>query len=183
MKKKSFIALLLCAVLTFLLVGCSSVENTETDTKVVNPEVTYNSLADAVAAAGFTFTIPEGVNIDGEDYAQYNWKTIDGSLLEVSYGYSGDEVCYIRKASAEEGNAASLEDISGDYSVYEDVQTVDIMMEDGRESTITLKGKDGKYYLAIWQTRMESDNHTWNYAIGIRGVGETELVELAKMVL
>lgn len=180
MKKKSLIALLLCVILV-ALAGCSSVEDVDGNTEVVNPEVTYNSLADAVAAAGFTLTIPEGVNVDGEDYAQYNWKTIDGSLLEVSYGYTGDEVCYVRKASAEEGNAASLEDISGDYNVYEEVQTVEIAMEDGREATVTLKGKDGKFYLATWQ--MEVASHTWNYAIGIRGVEETELVELAKMIL
>ena len=47
---------------------------------------------------------------------------------------------------------------------------------------MTLKGKDGKWYLALWQRKGIEDNGIWSYAIGIRGVSAEELVELVKMV-
>ena len=196
MKRNSFLALLLCVLFVALGTGCSTqtpatgtdaAKKTTKSVQLANPVKTYDSLAKAEKAAGFKFTVPEGVNIDGADYAQYYWSTINNDLIEVRYGGEGDEVCYMRKAVSGTGTAAQensdeLVDISGDYNVYDDVKEVDITLEDGRETTVTLKGKDGKFYLALWQLKGAKDNGLWNYAIGVRGLDEQDLLELVKMV-
>ena len=197
MKWYSFYTLFLCVIFAALMVGCSTqnsngqggaaAESEVGGAQLANPVKTYDSLAKAEKAAGFTFTVPEGVNLDGADYAQYYWSTINNDPIEVRYGGEGDEVCYMRKAVVGTGAAAGensddLTDISGDYNVYDDVKDVDITLEDGREATVTIKGKDDKFYLAIWQLKGAKDNGLWNYAIGIRGVPEQDLLELVKMV-
>ena len=69
-----------------------------------------------------------------------------------------------------------------DYNVYDKVKEVDITREDGREVEVTLKGKDKKFYVANWQLKGVKDNGVWNYAIGVRGIPEQDLLELVKMV-
>ena len=197
MKRNTFFTLFLCLVFAVLMLGCSA-QNTSGQAgattkkpvggaQMANPVKTYDSLAKAEKAAGFKFTVPEGVNLDGADYAQYSWSTINNDLIEVRYGGEGDEVCYMRKAVVGTGTAAGensddLTDISGDYNVYDEVKEVDITLEDGREATVTLKGQKNKFYLALWQLKGAKDNGIWNYAIGIRGVPEQDLLELVKMV-
>lgn len=192
MKRNTLITLFLCVVFAVLMVGCStqnsngqSDSTTEDagDAQIANPVKTYDSLAEAEKATGFTFTVPEGVNIDGADYAQYYWSTINEDLIEVRYGGEGDEVCYMRKAGISKGDkAGEVTDISGDYNVYDDVKTIDITLEDGREAAVTLKGQKDKFYLALWQLQGAKDNGIWNYAIGVRGLPEQDLLELVKMV-
>ena len=185
MKRKMW-TVLLCVVLAVLMVGCAKTANgtananagEENSEQIANPVVEYDTLAAAEKAAGFSFTVPEGVVIDETDYAQYYYSVISGDLLEVRYGSSGDEVCYMRKAAAQAGT----EDISGDYNVYDDVKTEDIVLEDGRTAEVTLKGKDGSFYLATWQLKGTKDNGVWNYAIGTRALSEGDLLELVKMV-
>ena len=151
MKRHSFLALILCALFVVVGTGCSSqnsgtqsgaAQKTTKSAQLANPVKTYDSLAKAEKAAGFKFTVPEGVNLDGADYAQYYWSTINEDLIEVRYGGEGDEVCYMRKAGIGKGDkAGEVTDISGDYNVYDKVKEVDITLEDGREATVTLKGQ------------------------------------------
>ncbi|MBR1826588.1 MAG: hypothetical protein IJ771_02595 [Clostridia bacterium] len=194
MKRNSFLALLLCVLFVAVGTGCSmqkpgsqtdvtKVQKTTKSAQIANPVKTYDSLAKAEKAAGFTFTVPEGVNVNGADYAQYYWSTINNDLIEVRYGGEGDEVCYMRKAGINKGDkAGEVTDISGDYNVYDKVKTVDITLEDGREATVTLKGQKNKFYLALWQLKGAKDNGIWNYAIGVQGMDEQDLLELVKMV-
>lgn len=192
MKRHSFLALILCALFLVVGTGCSSqnagtqsgvAQKTTKSAQIANPVKTYDSLAKAEKAAGFTFTVPEGVNVNGADYAQYYWSTINNDLIEVRYGGEGDEVCYMRKAGINKGDkAGEVTDISGDYNVYDKVKTVDITLEDGREATVTLKGQKNKFYLALWQLKGAKDNGIWNYAIGVQGMDEQDLLELVKMV-
>lgn len=191
MKRNSFLALLLCVLLTVLFTGCTKQNaNGQSDAtkeaaagnaQIANPVKTYDSLAKAEKVAGFTFTVPEGVNLDGADYAQYYWSTINETLIEVRYGGEGDEVCYMRKAPASAADDDDV-DISGDYNVYDTVKEVEFSLEDGREVEVTLKGKDKKFYVASWQLKGVKDNGVWNYAIGVRGIPEQDLLELVKMV-
>ena len=191
MKRNSFLALLLCVLLTVLFTGCTKQNaNGQSDAtkeaaagnaQIANPVKTYDSLAKAEKVAGFTFTVPEGVNLDGADYAQYYWSTINETLIEVRYGGEGDEVCYMRKAPASAADDDDV-DISGDYNVYDTVKEVEFSLEDGREVEVTLKGKDKKFYVANWQLKGVKDNGVWNYAIGVRGIPEQDLMELVKMV-
>ena len=191
MKRNSILALLLCVLFVAVGTGCSmqkpatqtdatKAQKTTKSAQIANPVKTYDSLAKAEKAAGFTFTVPEGVNVKGADYAQYYWSTINENLIEVRYGGEGDEVCYMRKAPA---SAADDDvDISGDYNVYDTVKEVEFTLEDGREVEVTLKGKDKKFYVASWQLKGVKDNGVWNYAIGVRGIPEQDLLELVKMV-
>ena len=191
MKRNSILALLLCVLLTVLFTGCTKQNaNGQSDAtkeaaagnaQIANPVKTYDSLAKAEKVAGFTFTVPEGVNLDGADYAQYYWSTINETLIEVRYGGEGDEVCYMRKAPASAADDDDV-DISGDYNVYDTVKEVEFTLEDGREVEVTLKGKDKKFYVASWQLKGVKDNGVWNYAIGVRGIPEQDLLELVKMV-
>ena len=192
MKRNSILALLLCVLFVAVGTGCSlqkpgsqpdatKAQKTTKSAQIANPVKTYDSLAKAEKVAGFTFTVPEGVNLDGADYAQYYWSTINENLIEVRYGAEGDEVCYMRKAPA---SAADDDDVdtSGDYNVYDTVKEVEFTLEDGREVEVTLKGKDKKFYVANWQLKGVKDNGVWNYAIGVRGIPEQDLLELVKMV-
>ena len=192
MKRNSILALLLCVLFVAVGTGCSMQKPaTQTDAtkaqkatksaQIANPVKTYDSLAKAEKAAGFTFTVPEGVNVKGADYAQYYWSTINENLIEVRYGGEGDEVCYMRKAPASAADDDDV-DISGDYNVYDTVKEVEFTLEDGREVEVTLKGKDKKFYVANWQLKGVKDNGIWNYAIGVRGIPEQDLLELVKMV-
>lgn len=192
MKRNSILALLLCVLFVAVGTGCSlqkpgsqpdatKAQKTTKSAQIANPVKTYDSLAKAEKAAGFTFTVPEGVNLDGADYAQYYWSTINENLIEVRYGAEGDEVCYMRKAPASAADDDDV-DISGDYNVYDTVKEVEFTLEDGREVEVTLKGKDKKFYVANWQLKGVKDNGVWNYAIGVRGIPEQDLLELVKMV-
>ena len=192
MKRNSILALLLCVLFVAVGTGCSmqkpatqtdatKAQKTTKSAQIANPVKTYNSLAKAEKAAGFTFTVPEGVNVKGADYAQYYWSTINENLIEVRYGGEGDEVCYMRKAPASAADDDDV-DISGDYNVYDTVKEVEFTLEDGREVEVTLKGKDKKFYVANWQLKGVKDNGIWNYAIGVRGIPEQDLLELVKMV-
>lgn len=192
MKRNSILALLLCVLFVAVGTGCSlqkpgsqpdatKAQKTTKSAQIANPVKTYDSLAKAEKVAGFTFTVPEGVNLDGADYAQYYWSTINENLIEVRYGAEGDEVCYMRKAAASAADDDDV-DISGDYNVYDAVKEVEFTLEDGREVEVTLKGKDKKFYVASWQLKGVKDNGVWNYAIGVRGIPEQDLLELVKMV-
>ena len=192
MKRNSILALLLCVLFVAVGTGCSmqkpatqtdatKAQKTTKSAQIANPVKTYDSLAKAEKAAGFTFTVPEGVNVKGADYAQYYWSTINETLIEVRYGGEGDEVCYMRKAPASAADDDDV-DISGDYNVYDTVKEVEFTLEDGREVEVTLKGKDKKFYVANWQLKGVKDNGIWNYAIGVRGIPEQDLLELVKMV-
>ena len=192
MKRNSFLALLLCVLFVAVGTGCSmqkpgsqtdvtKAQKTTKSAQIANPVKTYDSLAKAEKAAGFTFTVPEGVNVKGADYAQYYWSTINENLIEVRYGGEGDEVCYMRKAPASAADDDDV-DISGDYNVYDTVKEIEFTLEDGREVEVTLKGKDKKFYVASWQLKGVKDNGVWNYAIGVRGIPEQDLLELVKMV-
>lgn len=192
MKRNSILALLLCVLFVAVGTGCSlqkpgsqpdatKAQKTTKSAQIANPVKTYDSLAKAEKVAGFTFTVPEGVNLDGADYAQYYWSTINETLIEVRYGGEGDEVCYMRKAPASAADEDDV-DISGDYNVYDTVKEVEFTLEDGREVEVTLKGKDKKFYVANWQLKGVKDNGVWNYAIGVRGIPEQDLLELVKMV-
>ena len=182
---RTFLSLLLCCLLSMSLVACSGSSDTsnaqsakEETAKIANPIVEYDSLAKAEKAAGFQLTVPEAVEVNGEAYEQYYYSTINDSLIEVRYGAEGSEVCYIRKAPVSQ----DMEDISGDYNVYDTVVEEEVMLESGTEYTVTLKGQGDKFYLATWDMKGSKDNGIYSYAIGIQGVDKDDLLMLVQMV-
>lgn len=101
--------------------------------QIPNPFETCGSLAEAGALAGFDMEAPNSVQ--GLELAEA--RVIPGSMIELRYQSGEHEVC-IRKA-------VGTGDISGDYSAYPDSRTI---QADGLQAT--LKGADGKAYLATW---------------------------------
>lgn len=101
--------------------------------QIPNPFVDYATLKEAISAVGFDFAVPEAVDAYPEKVIQ----VMDGELIQVIY-LNGDERLFVRKA-------AGSDDISGDYNVYSESQTVQI-----GDYEVTLEGENGKIHLAKW---------------------------------
>ena len=136
-------------LISLLLTGCAkesaSVENSVPTTDVVthlaNPWKDYASLAEAEAACGLTFPMPETV---AGSYVAESFRVMNGQLLEVKYR-DGDFPVTVRMQAGEG------QDLSGVYGEFENVQTVEV---DGATITgMTIEGgivqlisKDGYSY-------------------------------------
>ena len=106
----------------------------EANTQIANPFTDYATLAEAEAAAGYGFAVPDSV--DG--YPETSYSVMDGDkLLQVVYSNGADEIT-ARKAPG-------ADDISGDYNDYAEETVFDMT-----EITFTVKGKDGKAFVALW---------------------------------
>ncbi len=103
---------------------------------MANPFTDHDKLADAEAESGVSLTLPEAiVGYKAKDYRAAK----DLKMTEVLYFDRTENELRIRKA---EGN----EDISGDYNDYAEISSHAI---DGK--AVTMKGHDGKIYLAVWE--------------------------------
>ena len=122
------------------------------------------SMQQATELTGFTMRIPEGK----APYTEKTISVIGEDMIEVAYskeepfavGYS------IRKARAEG-------DISGDYTEYAETKEVNF---EGRK--LNLKGKDGTYFLALWE------ENGFSYAVKAqeKPMTEEEILEIVKAV-
>ena len=122
------------------------------------------SMQQATELTGFTMRIPEGK----APYTEKTISVIGEDMIEVAYskeepfavGYS------IRKARAEG-------DISGDYTEYAETKEVNF---EGRK--LNLKGKDGTYFLALWE------ENGFSYAVKAqeKPMREEEILEIVKAV-
>ena len=86
------------------------------------------------------------------------------SLGEVDYS-DGENTLSIRKGT-------STEDISGDYNSYSEEGTLTV-----GENTLTIKGKDGKISLAVW------NDGTYSYAISGSGLTSEQVSEIAEAIM
>ena len=122
------------------------------------------SMQQATELTGFTMRIPEAK----DPYTEKTISVIGEDMIEVAYskeepsavGYS------IRKARAEG-------DISGDYTEYTESKEVNF---EGRK--LNLKGKDGTYFLALWE------ENGFSYAVKAqeKPMMEEEILEIVKAV-
>lgn len=102
--------------------------------QIPNPFVDYQTLKEAEEAANFTLKVPAA-----EDFGEPIVQVMDGKMIQLIYLDSeSNPQLYIRKQAGDE-------DISGDYNEYPEVST-----ETVGETTVTLKGGDGKVSTAIW---------------------------------
>lgn len=111
---KRLMIMLLCVSVMLLFAGCGEeaaepeqAQGNASGMMVANPWSNWNSLAEAEAATGFPFGLPE--TVDG--YTADVFRTMSGTLLEIRYHSGESEIC-IRKQQGEG------QDISGDYNVY-----------------------------------------------------------------
>ena len=115
--------------------------------QIPNPFVKYETLEQAVQAAGFELTVPATAN--GSDSREF--QAIEDDLLEVIYRKGGEEVACVRKATGSEN-------ISGDYTVYPQVNVVTV---NGVKTTMS--GSDNKVTLATWTS------NGYTYAVSVSG--------------
>jgi len=164
--KRRMISILMASVL--LLTGCAGAGNETIVTEPLsgnmqmgNPFADYADRGEAEKAAGFSIAVPQSLL---ETYGTPVYRVMYDYLIEVRYQSETDDVC-IRKAKAQE-------DISGDYTVYEQNQTVSI---DGVNAE--LSGSDGLIFLAKW-TQGE-----FSYSISVsQGTQQSEMEALVVQV-
>ena len=103
--------------------------------QIANPFVDYETLDAAAKAAGFSLTAPETVKgWDGEKVIQ----VMSNSMIQIIFHDADDNRLFVRKEAGDM-------DISGDYNVYAEENTVTVGMY-----SVTLKGSDGMVSTAIW---------------------------------
>ena len=137
---KKFIPIIL--VLSVLLAGCHSAPDpTEAPTpqlQIGNPWKSYESMADAEAATGLDFPIPEEIT---DLYIAESFRVMNNALIEVTYRDVADGNCEVtvRMKSGED------EDISG---VYEDPDTIETHQINGASVTVKTKGQSSLYLIS-----------------------------------
>lgn len=124
-----------------------------------NPFVDCDSVEDGEMLAGFSMNAPKA--LDG--YGKRIVRVIKNELLEFQYE-DDKENALIRKGKG-------LEDISGDYNVYEDIYKVKIFDEE-----VTFKGNDGYVDLALWKFG------EYSYSVSIPDLTEEEMIKVVKEV-
>lgn len=171
---KKLLAILLSMMVVAVAVGCTkndeeaskgneeslSQEEKEPEEKkgglvgMANPFADHESLEDAENALGFGISLPE---LEGEKHI----RTMNEEMLEIIF-IENEGKSTIRKAKG-------AEDISGNYESFS--------MEKNEElegKSITIKGNDGKFSLALWQ------DGEFSYSIDLAdGVSEEEILGLA----
>lgn len=145
---KKVLAAILSLSLAFSLAACANrtqdgagnAENAQEDSvQSANPFQDFATYEEAVAAAGYEFAAAGSVEI--QDYPNVLYRVMNGGeLFEIVFTNDTDSLT-ARKAP---GSG----DVSGDYNEYAEVNTAG-EGEAGRPA-VTLKGKDGKAFLAVW---------------------------------
>lgn len=123
--------LILILLLALICAGCAQDAPEETTGAppmmgIANPWKNHATLAEAEAACGFALGIPETVGV----FQAQQFRVMNGYLLEVDYIHEGNTVT-VRKAA---GN----EDISGDYTQYDE-----IVLADYANGSATFRGDAG----------------------------------------
>lgn len=157
MKLKRIFSLVLCVALAFSLIACSSNKLSTANSSNAgalqppSPFKPCDTLDTAENLAGFDLTLPKTADM---------LEAIENKMIQAFYGENGTDML-IRKAL---GN----EDISGDFNVYPQIETV---------KGVTLKGKDGLFSLALWS----NDKYTYSISVG-DALSSTDMMALVDSV-
>jgi hypothetical protein len=152
MKKLIIIVLVIILVISLVVVGTIvvmsvanfnvNVNNGEQiggDTaQIPNPFIDCATIEDAQKLAGFNMTVPD---LMPEGYSKTAIRAVKNKEIEIIY-LNGDSEIRIRKAI---GSAIGIEDISGDYTAYKEVNKVEI-----GSVNVTMKGDNGKVNVSTW---------------------------------
>ena len=107
--------------------------------EAANPWIDVRDLKEALKETGVELKAPEEI---GDFHLSHVQVIQDGGIVQVFYGSLADQTetqALLRKAK-------SMEDISGDYTVYPEDRRVS-----DSEGEVRLRGQDGRVYLATWQ--------------------------------
>ena len=117
----------------------STAAATDRTAQAANPWIDVRDLKEALKETGVELKAPEKI---GDFHLSHVQAIQDGGIVQVFYGSLADQTetqALLRKAK-------SMEDISGDYTVYPEDRRVS-----DSEGEVRLRGQDGRVYLATWQ--------------------------------
>lgn len=117
----------------------STAAATDGTAETANPWIDVRDLKEALKETGVELKAPEEI---GDFHLSHVQVIQDGGIVQVFYGSLADQTetqALLRKAK-------SMEDISGDYTVYPEDRRVS-----DSEGEVRLRGQDGRVYLATWQ--------------------------------
>ena len=117
----------------------STAAATDGTAETANPWIDVRDLKEALKETGVELKAPEEI---GDFHLSHVQAIQDGGIVQVFYGSLADQTetqALLRKAK-------SMEDISGDYTVYPEDRRVS-----DSEGEVRLRGQDGRVYLATWQ--------------------------------
>ena len=130
-----------------------------------NPWIDVRDLKEALKETGVELKAPEEI---GDFHLSHVQAIQDGGIVQVFYGGVADKTetqVLLRKAK-------SMEDISGDYTVYPEDRRVDAA---GGE--LRLRGQDGRVYLATWQ------RGDYSYSLSLaQGMEEAKVTEVISKI-
>lgn len=132
---------------------------TEAGTEIPNLFTEYDRLSDAEEAAGFPVSAP--ASVPGNDSRIL---CVGAGMIEILYQNGEETAAVIRKSAGDEDN-------SGDYAAYPEEKTI---RSGGR--TVTLKGEDGLYTLAVWS------EGGYAYSVRAEGLTQAEMTALVRRV-
>ena len=138
----------------------SAQSTSDSSTQIPNPWEDCTSLEEAQQLAGFSIQVPD--SIDG--YPNRSIQVMDTSIIQVLYEMDDDQQILIRKGTGSD-------DISGDYNTYSEISQITVS-----DSSVTLKGNDGKIMVAIW-----SDG-SYSYAIDASGITSEDMTALIEQI-
>ena len=118
-------------------------------------------LKEALKETGVELKAPEEI---GDFHLSHVQAIQDGGIVQVFYGSLADQTetqALLRKAK-------SMEDISGDNTVYPEDRRVS-----DSEGEVRLRGQDGRVYLATWQ------RGDYSYSLSLaQGMEEAKVMEV-----
>ncbi len=131
---KKLFTMILCAIMVLSFTACSRKSD---NTQIPNPFLDCKTLKDAEKIAGFKVTAPDKIP---EGYTESAIQAIKGDMVQIIYKNGENEITF-RQAKKSKEN----EDISGDYSVYDEKNTIMI-----GDLEVVIKGNGGKVSNALW---------------------------------
>ena len=136
-----------------------------TQAEAANPWIDVRDLKEALKETGVELKAPEKI---GDFHLSHVQAIQDGGIVQVFYGSLADKTetqALLRKAK-------SMEDISGDYTVYPEDRRVS-----DSEGEVRLRGQDGRVYLATWQ------RGDYSYSLSLaQGMEEAKVTEVISKI-
>lgn len=122
----------------------------------------FGTIEEVERAVGYEIVIPDSFG----DYSDRSFSVMFGTMLQVQYrDADGNTGLCIRKASG-------TDDISGDCNSYDNVSEIVV-----GECSVTLKGNEDKYFLAVWSFG------EYSYSVSAdKGASGEELTEMIKTI-
>ena len=111
----------------------------EGNVQIGNPWVDCETLSEAAKTAGFDMAIPGKI----EGYPNRVYQAIENTMIQVLYFDGDPEDENSSRVMVRKGTGS--EDISGDYNIYPETETVNLHGVDVR-----MRGENGLVYSASW---------------------------------